>query len=123
MPKKKKGEEERLIWTRAYSPFIMGGDVNAPIGTKMKCSVIFFEKSINGVNKLLVAESPDTKRIVVAEYTTGAIVGNDVTVVMEDIKQSSRKIIKEQIEDANKLLKKVHTVSFDEFWRRYPKKR
>lgn len=33
--KTKKKNDKILIWTRAYHPFIMGGNVNQPIGTEI----------------------------------------------------------------------------------------
>lgn len=105
-----------IIWTNAYSPWIMGGNVNAPIGVKAEVGEPI--KTPKGF-KLYEIMSPNRKITVIAEATTGAIVGNSVEQVKEDIRIGDRKIMRNQIKEAEKKLKTVRVVSEQEFWSRY----
>lgn len=106
---------KHLIWTKAYSPFIMGGDVHAPIGAVVACMPVPLHKDFKG----LLATNPNGTEII-AERSTGAIIGKSIKQVNKDIDACNDiNIMKQQIEDAKKLVKRVRIVSPDEFWKRY----
>jgi hypothetical protein len=69
------------IWTRAYRPFLMGGNVNAPIICDVPVSGPF---DIGGGQQGYLAVSPKGHTFV-AESVTGAIVGSTIKDVKTDI--------------------------------------
>lgn len=106
----------KFIWTRGYSPFIMGGDVNAPVGCDMECTPVKLGRGFNG----LTVDTPKGN-LIVAEMETGAIVGNSLEQVKEDIQHGNMDIMLQQIQDAKLLLPKARHISAEEFWSRYHK--
>lgn len=107
----------KLVWTRGYNPFQMGGDVNAPIGTMLMCLPVSLGRGFKG----LVATTPKGN-VVVAEFETGAIVGRSVEQVKQDIREGQMKDMLQQIVDAKALLPRVRRMNAEEFWARYPDK-
>lgn len=100
------------IWTRAYRPFIMGGDVNGPIATEVEVGEPF--DLGHGIQAHLVV-SPSGKTYV-AEATTGAFVGNDIDQVKADVSSADPEIMKDQLDAAKRELKKVDHLSNENFW-------
>lgn len=101
------------IWTKAYRPFIMGGDCNAPI----ICDVPVDGPFDLGVGyQGFLAVSPNGKTFV-AESITGAIVGSTVDGVRKDIKVGDKAVMERQIAQAKELVLRADTVSQDEFWK------
>lgn len=103
------------IWGKAYNPFRLGGDVNAP----MSCEVLVYDRPValgKGYKGYLV-EAPNGKTYV-AESTTGGIVGKNLTMVKADIRVASLKVMKDQIKQAKLDAEKTVPVSEQEFWRR-----
>lgn len=108
-----------LVWTEGYSPFIMGGDVNAPIGADIEVGEkIPLGKGIFGY---LVA-SPISGETFVAEAETGAFVGPTIERVRADIEAADEDVMADQIVAAKERLKKVRTLDAHEFWSRFRKK-
>lgn len=102
------------IWTEAYTPFIMGGDCNAPIICEVPVHGPFdLGRGIQGF--LVVSPSGQT---FVVEVETGGIVGFTVKDVRRDIEVADSVVMEAQIADAKKRVLKARTVSSDEFWRR-----
>ena len=106
---------EKIIWTRSYNPFIMGGNPHAPLGCKAKGLPVSLGMGFKG----LVVTTPKGN-IVVAELETGAIVGKSVEQVKEDIRESGDKaLMQQQIEDAKVMMRDLRVVSAEEFWGKY----
>ncbi len=106
------------IWTEAYTPFIMGGDCNAPIICEVPVHGPFdFGKGFQG----FLAVSPHG-RVVVVEAETGGVVGSSVTAVRLDVEAADSVVMEVQIADAKKRVLKVRTVSPEEFWGRLKRK-
>lgn len=104
-----------LVWTEAYSPFIMGGDVNAPIATEIEVvDPILLD---HGIVVYLVT-SPKGE-VFVAESTTGAFVGDSLDKVRQDVANADPKVMSQQLERARERLKKANILSPDEFWARF----
>jgi len=103
-----------IVWTMGYRPFMMGGDVNAPIGIdidpgeRMDLGKGFFGYAI---------VSPVTGKVHVAEAETGAFIGSSLKQVRNDIEVCNDiEMMKGQVEAAKELLKKVDVLKPDEFW-------
>jgi hypothetical protein len=107
----------KVIWTRSYNPWVLGGNPHAPIG----CEVSGFEVSLGRGFRGFVTTSPKG-RIIVAELETGAIVGYSVEQVKEDIQTGGSVAgMKQQIQNAKALMRDLHVVSPEKFWSRYDK--
>ena len=101
------------IWTSDYNPFILGGDVHAPAmcEIEVKGSLVPLGKGMKGY--LITAPDGST---VVAESTTGALIGPTLEEVREDIKATSLRIVKEQMKDAKYRADKAVMTSPEKFW-------
>lgn len=107
-----------LVWTEGYSPFIMGGDVNGPIGAKIEVGEkIPLGKGLFGY---LVA-SPISGETFVAESETGAFVGPTIEQVRGDVEAADEAVMADQIEKAKERMKKVRVLDADDFWGRFRK--
>ena len=102
------------IWTQSYRPFIMGGDVNAPVWIDIEPASEPYDlgKGYKGVTVI----SPSGK-IFVAEIETGAIVGSKIREVRADIEAADEDTMRRQIEDARKRVERACHVHPNEFWR------
>lgn len=88
------------IWTRAYSPFIMGGNVNAPIKTKVEAGDKF---DIGKGFEAYLVVSPKGKTHVV-DAITGAFVGTTIDEVRADVAEGDIKVMRKQINDLRKIM-------------------
>lgn len=105
---------QMIIWNRAYRPFLFGNP-HTPVKAEIEEGVsdpILIDKGIF----VRVVTSPSGKTFIV-ECETGAVVGNDLEVVREDIQTGDPIVIGKQIEDAQKLLREAQSVTPEEFWR------
>jgi hypothetical protein len=103
------------IWTQGYQPFIMGGDVHAPLGAEVEVGpIVEVGKGI----QVRVVQAPPGKECV-AEVTTGAIVGTSLEMVRDDIAVAAPAVILQQLEQAKQELLKVRWLTAEEFWRIY----
>lgn len=101
-----------FAWSMFYFPFTMGGDVWQAAGAEVECDEpIWF----NG-HALAVCRGPDGASCVV-EFTTGAVVGQDLLRVKADIAEGDPEVMKKQIDEANKLRKSARKVEVDHFWK------
>lgn len=100
-----------------YFPMIMGGNVNQPMITEIKP---IEEKSIGKGFKAFSFKTPNGS-LRIAESITGAIVGNSFEKVIEDVKQTTKKIMMEQINEGKKLLGSGSTKHYseEEFFKLY----
>lgn len=108
-----------LIWTEGYQPFIVGGDVNAPLGV---------EVSLEGGESIDIGQGirvyevkfPDGRTAIV-EATTGAIVGSDLQTVKDDLSQADSVVVQRQLQAAQQRRLKVRQLPMAEFLRIWPK--
>ena len=100
------------VWTKAYRPFIMGGDVNGPISTEVEVGDAV---ELGHGFKAHVVVSP-TGETYVAEATTGAFVGGDIKQVKADVASADPEVMREQIEKAAIQAKKADCLSNEDFW-------
>lgn len=103
------------IWTEAYRPFILGGDVHAPISTTVEVGDAI---DVGKGMKAFVVVSPKGK-IHIAESVTGAFVGESVDDVKADIAAADKKVMKSQIEHAKKRLARATALAPEEFWKSF----
>lgn len=101
------------IWTVGYRPFIMGGNVNAPVCIETEATGPF---DLGKGWKGYVVVAPSGKTFV-AESITGAIVGSTIEEVRADVATAAESIMIRQIEDAKKRAAEAEAVSADVFWR------
>lgn len=102
-----------LIWTEGYRPFIMGGDVNAPLGVEVEAGEPIDVGHGVHVHEIKFADG----RTAIAEATTGAIVGTDLQTVRDDVTQADPEIVRRQIEEGRKRVPKVYRLDITEFLR------
>ena len=100
------------VWTEAYRPFLMGGDVHAPIATEVEVGEPV--ELSNGL-KVYMVVSP-TGNTYVAEESTGAFVGTDMKVVMGDADEADPVVLKKQLEQAAERVKKATMLDPEKFW-------
>jgi hypothetical protein len=106
------------IWTYGYNAWVMGGDTHYILMCEVECSdpidlgkgyrghIVFFPSWIPG--------------ICVIESETGAIIGDSIPEVIEDIKAGDDEVMKRQIEKSKLDLKnmRIQRVTEEEFWSR-----
>jgi len=101
------------IWIHCYEPFIMGGDVHAPVMTEMPVAGPF---DIGAGYRGFIVIAPSGKTFVV-EGVTGAIVGSTIEQVRADIATAVRENMAIQIRDAEKWASQARMVKPEEFWK------
>jgi len=105
------------IWTACYSPWIMGGDVNAPIATEVEVGKpISLGKGI----KAYVIDAPNGDTYI-AEASTGAFVGDDLGQVRKDVEEAEPAVMKLQIAQAKEQFKNARHLTEEDFWSRFRK--
>lgn len=94
----------------------MGGNVHTIISTDVD---VEDEKRVNGIKIFSFKTLKGNMRV--AEASTGAIVGDDLTEVGIDILRSEKNVIKGQLEEANKDLLRLENnhLPADEFFKIY----
>ena len=107
---------KQKIWTEAYSPFIMGGDVNQPIATEVEVGEAI---DIGHGYKAYVVVSPSGVTHV-AEAITGAFIeGSSIEAVKESVSGGDPKLMKQQIEYARTQSAKARTLNPEDFWSKF----
>lgn len=101
------------IWTQAYRPFIMGGNVNAPVMAEVEVSDN--EMYVGKGYSVRFARSPKGKLFVI-DIITGGIIGNDIEQVGKDIFEGDEDVMRKQIEDMLEYKKTCDAISEEEFW-------
>jgi hypothetical protein len=105
-------ETQITIWSEAYRPFIMGGNVHAPLKTSVPATeLVDLGKGYKGY----IVTSPRGKTFVI-ESITGGIVGDSLEVVRKDVEQADETVVKEQINAGLKRFKECEAVSPAQFW-------
>ncbi len=114
MPKKK-DKIVRTVWTMGYFPFQMGGNVHRPMSTEVKASEL--HDTPKGIKLFTFLTPKGTLRVCEAE--TGAIVGNSLGEVMNDIATAKKSVMKAQVREAKLALRNVKVMTPDEFFKLY----
>ena len=104
-------EQARMIWTTRNNPFSLGKKIDY-VGCVLNCKGPF---DLGKGYKGWVAIAPNGKKFV-AEHETGAIIGNSLKQVKDDIAAGDEEVIREQMVEALKNLQRVQIVSTDQFW-------
>jgi hypothetical protein len=100
-------------WTYVYNPFVMGGNTHRAKGFEFEgVERVELGKGYYGYT----LQSPNGKSIVVEEHS-GAIIGNSLEDVRNDIDQGDSEVMKKQVEKACKEV--VIIISESEFWSLY----
>ena len=104
---------KHAFWTMCYSPFVMGGDCWSAIIAEVECSE---EVDLGRGIKGRVAVSPLDFKVYICESETGAIIGNEMTAVLEDIRVADEAVMAKQMEDARKCVAKARRLTEEQFW-------
>jgi len=102
-----------IIWIHSYTPFIMGGDVHAPVATDVPATGPF---DIGAGYQAYMVASPSGRTFVV-EGITGAIIGSTIERVRKDVATADRDVMAAQIANAEKWAKRANVVKPAEFWK------
>ena len=105
-----------IIWTLGYRPFIMGGNVNAPVGVEVEVT----EPIELPEGPLVYEVALSDGRTAIAEATTGAIIGSSLAIVKRDVRQGDPEVMISQIELAADMMHDVELVPMERFlsmWR------
>jgi len=114
MPKVKDVSKKTIwIWTLAYRPFMMGGDVDSPIKTVVEVGeAVDIGKGL----KAYVILSPLDGSVHVADFETGAFIGTDLDEVKKNVADGDLRVMKKQIKDAKEEFKKADCLASKKFW-------
>lgn len=102
------------IYTKTYNPFILGGDVHQFIKTDVPVGEP--QDLGKGYSAYLVTAPNGTAYVV--EATTGALLGTDLSQVLEDVVQGDPAIIENQLSKSKLDFEKARLIQPDEFWRK-----
>lgn len=100
------------VWRPCYRPFMMGGDVHAPVAALLPAVGPY--KLGKGFMGYIVRKSDGTFAIV--EKTSGGVVGDTLGQVQADIKKGDIKVMRKQVAEAIKRGKEATLVDADVFW-------
>ena len=104
---------KKVIWTLQRNPFAFGIR-DEPVGVEVEGIKVDLGKGFTGI----IAMSP-SGRTVVAEFTSGAIVGHTVEEVRNDILIGVTRIMEQQVAQAMLTARSVKTLPANKFWTRY----
>lgn len=104
------------VWTKAYRPFILGGDVHTPIATEVESGEPY--QLEHGIVVYLV-KNPLTGQTHVVESHTGAFVGTSLEQVRDDVATADEKVMKDQLKEAEKLAQKAENMPPERFWKMF----
>ncbi len=101
------------IWTRGYRPFILGGDVNHPVCCDVEAEGPFrLGKGYWGY----IVLKPSGEQVV-AESTTGAVVGPSLAAVRRDIKTAEVSLMRDQIAESGVKARSAVKLPAAQFWK------
>ena len=104
------------VWTSACRPFLMGGNVHAPIATEVEVGdPVTLRYGIN----VYVVVSPKGNTFI-AEATTGAFVGETVDGVRADLEFAPEDVVQEQLQREGARGRTATPLSPNEFWALIP---
>jgi hypothetical protein len=101
------------VWTRAYRPFIMGGDVNRHICTDVQVQGPI---ELGRGYKAWVLVKP-TGGCLYVEEVTKALIGDDLEMIKNDVAAADVQVMDKQLSDESRNGKTASYVSPDEFFR------
>lgn len=104
------------MWTRAYRPFITGGDVHSPIATDIKAGG---PVSIGKGFKAFLAASPKGTPLVI-ESKSGGIIGHDLATVRNDVATAKLSVMRKQVREESDFGKRADILTNDKFFSMYP---
>lgn len=108
---------KKIVWTYFWSPFSFGRN-RQPTGCEMKVTDRYeLGKGFYGYK---IVSNNNT--VIIVEDKSGAIIGNNLNEVMNDIENSDVALMNNQIEDAIHILESVKIISEEEFWLVYESK-
>jgi hypothetical protein len=105
---------EMLVWKQSYRPFLLGGNLRAPMSATLPVMGPF---DLGGGYQGFLALHPENNSTYVVESITGGIVGSSLEAVRNDIATAKTEVMEKQIEDAKKQVAEAYTVSAVDFWR------
>ena len=100
------------IWTEAYRPFMMGGDVNAPICTEVELNGLI--DIGHGLQAYLLVDPGGRTHVV--ESTTGAFIGVTIDQVRADLEAADPEVVKSQMETAAIRAQEADPLEPEQFW-------
>jgi len=103
------------VWTEAYRPFLMGGDVNAPVSTEVEFELDGLIDIGHGLQAYLLVGPGERTHVV--ESTTGAFIGTTIDQVRADLEAADPEVVKSQMENAKVRAQKADPLEPDQFWR------
>lgn len=98
------------IWTRTYTPFIMGGNINKNLATEIEFNDSDWFELANGFY------GTKLKNGFYVDKISGGLLGKDLNMIVNDIKSSTKEIIDEQLKDMIMERDKAIMVSNEEFF-------
>lgn len=101
-----------LAWIPRYRPFIMGGDVHQPAKAEL-----VVEEMIDLGRGFFAAKvkAPNGKDFYV-ETVCGAFLGDDLNMILEDVKQGNVAVMWDQINRGTIQRDKAELINSDPFW-------
>ena len=102
------------IYTATYNPFILGGDVHQFIKTDVPVGEP--QDLGKGYSAYLVTAPNGT--VYVVEATTGALLGTNLSQVLEDVAQGAPAMMEDQLSKSKLDFEKARLIQPDEFWRK-----
>ena len=109
---------ELRVWTQFNLPFRMGGNPRPFRGAVFP---VQYSGEVLGIHLFTVEISDGTDSLTRVVTEDGAIVGDTLEEVREDIEQAPPELLKNQMQQAKKLVAQVEKISADEFVRSYLK--
>ncbi len=113
--RKPKATAKITIWTRAYRPFIMGGDVNQPVCCDVQAEGPF---RIGKGYQAYVVTKPSGAQTV-AEATTGALIGPSLASVRSDMKTAKLSVVRDQVAGAAVEGRSAVKLPAAQFWKMF----
>lgn len=98
------------IWTRTYSPFTMGGNVNRNIATEVELDDSDWFEIANGFYGAKLSNGFYVDKI------SGGLLGKDLDMIVEDIKSSTEEIINAQLQDMKLECDRAILISNEDFF-------
>lgn len=102
----------KLFWTIKYHPFVMGGRTHRATGCEIPCIGPY---ALGEGYEAYVGMTPKGN-VMIAEKTTGAIVGDSIAQVREDIVKGDPEVMAKQVSEAREMLQDLVRVKEYEFY-------
>ena len=106
-------EEEMVIWTDFKHPFVVGGY------RALGCRIRISNSSILMNNTKIYGTLTPSGKTVYVEATSGAIVGTNITDIINNVEEVDMEVIEEQILAARAQVAGIKVIDADRFWKVY----